>query len=742
MRKQTKLVAVLSTAALLAIGASMTSFAATGWAEEDGTWVYYDRNGDRVTDKWAKSGNNWYYLDGAGEMAIDQLIEDDDNYYYVDVNGVMVTNQWVAIENEDAGNDNEPDEWWYYFQANGKALKGPEDNKVSLKTVNGKKYAFTSEGKMLYGWVDADDAAIINDDDDAALKGPEDNKVSLKTVNGKKYAFTSEGKMLYGWVDADDAAIINDDDDAWQRGDYYFGDQNETVNGKKYAFTSEGKMLYGWVDADDAAIINDDDDAWQRGDYYFGDQNDGAMTVGWRLIDITDENATADTDGNNWIQTAYNDDEDQSRWFWFKSNGKKQTASSGELELKAKTINGKKYGFDEYGRMVAEWAVDFDEAKDNYADAKVQAKDENDNLLWELDENGQPVLDDKGNKIPLYVTPSTGSMTVNEGNPDWSSAWMYFNSVEDGARVAKNWFKVVPAEGLNSSKYNDDEDGWYYADGNGHLYAGEFKTIKGKKYGFDKKGKMLSGMKFIDVNGNEINDIKSDDDTELPFETEDLFDENSIKLAAKGYNCYYFGDGSDGAMKTGKMQVEIDGDKYSFNFGKSGSKKGAGKIGEDDKKFYNSGKLMAAGKDEKYQVIYPVTHVNNNNETVLDGYMKYADSFTFASGVKKISGVEVLDSYADIKAANLNAAQLNQCGLNATKLKDDKYGDLNVFLTETADGAISYNGKKYSLGLDSKEFMVVNTTGTVSKSSAKNKDGNDVYYKLNGGKIVATFSEN
>ena len=40
-----------STAALLAIGASMTSFAAQGWAEEDGTWVYYDRNGDRVTDK-------------------------------------------------------------------------------------------------------------------------------------------------------------------------------------------------------------------------------------------------------------------------------------------------------------------------------------------------------------------------------------------------------------------------------------------------------------------------------------------------------------------------------------------------------------------------------------------------------------------------------------------------------------------------------------------------------------------
>ena len=52
MRKQTKLVAVLSAAALLAIGASMTSFAATGWTEENGEWVYYDRDGYQVTEAW------------------------------------------------------------------------------------------------------------------------------------------------------------------------------------------------------------------------------------------------------------------------------------------------------------------------------------------------------------------------------------------------------------------------------------------------------------------------------------------------------------------------------------------------------------------------------------------------------------------------------------------------------------------------------------------------------------------
>ena len=130
MRKQTKLVAVLSTAALLAIGASMTSFAATGWAEEDGTWVYYNRDGERATDQWKKSGNNWYWLDSNGEMAIDQLIEDGDNYYYVDINGVMAANQWVAIDNEDAGQDDEPDHYWYYFQANGKALTQGDNEKV------------------------------------------------------------------------------------------------------------------------------------------------------------------------------------------------------------------------------------------------------------------------------------------------------------------------------------------------------------------------------------------------------------------------------------------------------------------------------------------------------------------------------------------------------------------------------------------------------------------------------------
>ena len=325
MKKQTKLVAVLSTAALLAIGASMTSFAATGWAEEDGTWVYYNRDGERATDSWKKSGNNWYYLDSDGEMAIDQLIEDGDNYYYVDINGVMASNQWVAIENEDAGEDDEPEHYWYYFQANGKALTNGDNDKVSLKTINGKKYAFDDEGKMLYGWVD---------------------------------------------------------------------------------------------DASAERLDNTDGDGFKDADYYFGGEDDGAMTTGWLQIDITYDEAI--NDDYKYTAAAFNDDEDQTRWFYFKSNGKKIYAEDGD-RTKDKTINGKKYEFDQKGVMTAEWSLDVEKA----------SKD--------------------------GVRSGNSSSSTNSVAAQYAKEWRYFNSVEDGARVSRGWFKVVAAEYLNYDKYNWEE---------------------------------------------------------------------------------------------------------------------------------------------------------------------------------------------------------------------------------------------------------------------------------------------
>ena len=165
MRKQTKVVAVASAAALLAIGGAMTSFAAQGWVEEDGTWYYYDKDGNRVENEWRKSGDSWFWLDGdeGGAMATDKVIEDESNYYYVDGNGVMVTNTWVKVVNEDQDDDYPAEYHYYYMQSNGKAYKAGDSNTTKFKTIDGKRYAFDDEGIMLYGWVDASANRLTDD---------------------------------------------------------------------------------------------------------------------------------------------------------------------------------------------------------------------------------------------------------------------------------------------------------------------------------------------------------------------------------------------------------------------------------------------------------------------------------------------------------------------------------------------------------------------------------------------------
>ena len=603
MKKQTKLVAVLSTAALLAIGASMTSFAATGWAEEDGTWVYYDRNGDKVTDKWAKSGNNWYYLDSNGEMAVDTLIEDGDNYYYVDVNGVMAANQWVAIDNEDAGDDDEPEHYWYYFQANGKAYTNGDNSKVSLKTINGKKYAFDDEGKMLYGWVDEGNAERLDN-----------------TSN--------------------DAVIKN----------------NPT--------------------------------------YYFGGEDDGAMTTGWLQIDVTYDDAT--NGDYKYVAAAFNDDEDQTRWFYFKSNGKMVKADDGN-KTKDKTINGKKYAFDVHGAMVAEWSLN------------------------------EKKLGDGGLASYSSVVAATTSDVISgkagkKTDAHYTQAWRYYNSVEDGSRVSKGWFKVVSAELINSGKYDDDEDAWYYADGNGKLYAGQFRTIKGKKYAFYNDGRMISGLKFILDNGNDNLTVAADDDPEN-FDNEDDFLTNAANYyEPAGYKCYYFGGGEDGAMRTNKTTVTIDGENHNFYFEKSGGHKGAGVTGEKDNKLYQSGMLLAADSDDKYIVVEKTTKTVNGKEVI--AYTKLNDAKTFL-GATGVTAADAIGSKYGKQSVSV--------GNDSTKNAED--------LTEAY--SISYkgtvNGVKY-------EYILVNTSGKVIDSRSKSKDGNDYYYvtekQPNGeNAIVAVYVE-
>ena len=347
MRKQTKIAALISAAAVLSVGGAMTAFAATGWQQENGTWVYYNRNEEKVTEQWQKSGDYWYYLDDNGEMAVDSLIDDNDDTYYVDVNGVMVTNRWVAVDNENAGDENEPNQWWYYFGANGKAYKRNDSasGDVSLKTINGKKYTFNTDGKMQYGWVKDGETQY----DDNAWQD-------------SQYYFGDEndGSMAEGWreisIKDDQATDAQPGDNYWDEDQtrwFYFkaSGKNEkdqtgkTINGRKYGFDEYGRMNAGWVTQATTSNTSVKDGGKQGIATYsnsfmnYSTPEDGARyTKGWFKV----------TPGYYLQKDKYEDGSDY--WYYSDGNGKLVTNQ-------IKTINGKKYAFDNYGRMISGFVV-------------------------------------------------------------------------------------------------------------------------------------------------------------------------------------------------------------------------------------------------------------------------------------------------------------------------------------------------------------------------------------------------
>lgn len=304
-------------AVLFAAALPMTALAARGeWVKQNGIWKYQFSDGSFASDEWKQSGNDWFYLDGSGKMATNSLIETDDDYYYVNGGGARVKDEWRQAMDEDG------ELRWYYFGSNGKARKASASGKVSTIEINGKRYAFDSEGRMLYGWVKADSSELIDEDDENAWAEAD-------------YYFgePEDGAAAVGWKQLD---VVDDNDDCsyW----FYFGSNGrknrsarKTLDGKQYTFdTEDGHMLTGWAVATSSnatpAITPDSSVKYLR--------NDGSAQKNSWVWAVPDE---------DYIKEDY-DDEEYSWWY---------TNSSGKVYTdEVKKINNKRYALDEYGRML------------------------------------------------------------------------------------------------------------------------------------------------------------------------------------------------------------------------------------------------------------------------------------------------------------------------------------------------------------------------------------------------------
>ena len=260
------------------------------------------------------------------------------------------------------------------------------------------------------------------------------------------------------------------------------------------------------------------------------------------------------------------------------------------------------------------------------------------------------------------------------------------------------------------------------ADGSGNLYAGEFKTIKGKKYAFRDDGRMLNGLKFIkEDEANQSLSVYADDHDTYNFDNEDDFLDHAAEFyEPNGYKCFYFGDGDDGAMRTNKTNVEIDGENHNFYFEKSGGHKGAGVTGEEDDKLYQSGMLLKADSDDKYIVVEKTSHYEGD-KVKYTTYRKLDDAKEFMNA----DGVQVKD---ELDGKNGNDAV--------------NIGNGNTKKAEDLSEAYSITYKDKDAKGDKKEYILVNTSGKIVDGKGKNKDGNDYQFVVaKGGSILGYYVE-
>ena len=357
MRKQMKIAAVVSAAALLALGASITSFAASKgtWKYEDGEWYCYDKDGYVYENTFCLSNGKEFYVGDDGMLVRSSWVEYDGDYYFVNSAGEKITNDWRLTTPYD---DDSAEEQWFYFQSNGKMASNKK------LTIKGKTYFFDSDGQMLTGWVQETGGDYAEATDSVI-------------ANGNTYYCDETGARVTGnWVW--DYAPGIDEDDSNEVEHYFYLKNNgkvqtgkaSNIKGQTYLFDEEGKMLTGWVaetSGDAYYSIQGSDD---NEDYYED------LTPGMKAYYCTPEDGHVKK--NKWIKLwkpehAYDEDTDNSKkWFYLDKSGEvyipsaanavqgvKYTFEEGQLvkdstpTISEKKINGKDYLFNNNGEMLS-----------------------------------------------------------------------------------------------------------------------------------------------------------------------------------------------------------------------------------------------------------------------------------------------------------------------------------------------------------------------------------------------------
>ena len=366
-------------------------------------------------------------------------------------------------------------------------------------------------------------------------------------------------------------------------------------------------------------LIEDNNNSKTR--YYYVDQYGAMVKNTWKAV--------AKDDGNDNLDAEY-------WWYYFGSDGKAYTNDSSKVSSsQIKTIDGKKYAFDEEGHMLYGWIAADNVAQqdeDEYAwknstyyfngwndghmqtgwvqltvknDEVKDGEDETQTYWFNFKNDGKKRTGRKKvNGVYYHFHGSYGYMLT-----DWAEA---SNSIQNGATAGQiaylngdgserknKWVWAVPDEDYIKKDYDDDEYSWWYFNKNGKLASSEIKKINGKKYAFDSKGRMLKG--FVYATSGSVVDFKNPDDwkrAEIIAGSMTDSDGNTYNIG-NAENFYFFSNDEekDGAMKKGYQTLELDDTTAQFYFNTSSGKAYDSYVSKI-KKYVKNGLVLAPTSDD------------------------------------------------------------------------------------------------------------------------------------------------
>lgn len=452
-----------------------------------------------------------------------------------------------------------------------------------------------------------------------------------------------------------------------------------TFNSFAAGWVDDGGGNWRYVDKDDTYLT--DTIKMSGNNKYYLDVN-GYMVRDYLLEDYNDAIYYFDEDGkmvsNTWVavdQTqVYNqmDNPPSIYLYYFGSNGKAYKAKNNVIK---KTIDGKKYLFNDNGQMMSGWINEqgerFNELDDTEADPFAgycyYAGDETDGVLregwtaWEegstddkyykkdviwfyfrtndnkkIQANVDGVLTKKTINGRTYSFDYNGVMTegwdaeaLDPNNEDVSvTANNYYmeEDVDNGHLAKRTWIYAVPSQKQDLDDHDAEVKRWFYANGGGDIVKGTMKKINSNFYTFDKTGIMKSGLCVITKGTREFVDTIDAEKTDgKDFIISRYYISGDTTSGANIFqrfddstqSIFYFEMDEEDTENYGKRKflnsiVSFGDDDYYFSSKSTGEYEGY-----KDKKFYQNGISLRADSSLGFGLVF-AGYSDNSEATVVD----------------------------------------------------------------------------------------------------------------------------